>query len=259
MIVMKRCYLGDCAVCCSPRFNTRPHGLPSGAAPRKERRASRPRRPALFPRPRAPRQPYGLPYAAWGMAYILLFSFLLPGHEGAGHTDLISELVIRDKDGAAKLLAAPLARTPLLAGLGTARVIAVRTARGTVAGPDVAAHTLGADDVIIVQGGGASWGGGGGLLGWGGMAPGRFGVGRGREGGSRVSWVGRGGPGALRWGRGEDGQCSLGLRADPLPRPPAAPRPPPKPQTRRAPPPSQRLRPGQLPVCHRQRPRGTGL
>jgi hypothetical protein len=34
--------------------------------------------------------PYGLPYmAAVGqMAYILLFSWLLPGHDGAGHTDL---------------------------------------------------------------------------------------------------------------------------------------------------------------------------
>jgi hypothetical protein len=30
------------------------------------------------------------------MAYVLLFSFLLPGHEGAGHTDLTSELVVKD-------------------------------------------------------------------------------------------------------------------------------------------------------------------
>ncbi|GBF89760.1 sodium sulfate co-transporter [Raphidocelis subcapitata] len=96
--------------------------------------------------------PYGVPYAAWGMAYILLFSWLLPGHEGAGHTDLISELAVADKDAAAKLLAGPLARSPLMAGLGTSRVIAVRTPGGTIAGPAVAAHTLGGDDVVIVQG-----------------------------------------------------------------------------------------------------------
>jgi hypothetical protein len=42
-------------------------------------------------------QPYGVPYAIWGMAYILLFSFLLPGHDGAGHTDLTSELIVSDK------------------------------------------------------------------------------------------------------------------------------------------------------------------
>lgn len=42
-------------------------------------------------------QPFGVPYAIWGMAYILIFSFLLPGHEGAGHTDLTSELLVTDK------------------------------------------------------------------------------------------------------------------------------------------------------------------
>jgi di/tricarboxylate transporter len=41
--------------------------------------------------------PYGVPYGVWGMAYILLFSWLLPGHDGAGHTDLTSELVVKDK------------------------------------------------------------------------------------------------------------------------------------------------------------------
>jgi hypothetical protein len=42
-------------------------------------------------------QPYGVPYAIWGFAYIVLFSFLLPGHEGSGHTDLTSELLVTDK------------------------------------------------------------------------------------------------------------------------------------------------------------------
>lgn len=31
------------------------------------------------------------------MAYILLFSWLLPGHDGVGHTDLVSELTVSDK------------------------------------------------------------------------------------------------------------------------------------------------------------------
>jgi hypothetical protein len=52
----------------------------------------------LQPNPTQPlHQPYGVPYAAWGMAYILLFSFLLPGHDGSGHTDLTSELQVKDK------------------------------------------------------------------------------------------------------------------------------------------------------------------
>lgn len=38
-----------------------------------------------------------MPYAIWGFAYIVLFSFLLPGHEGSGHTDLTSELLVTDK------------------------------------------------------------------------------------------------------------------------------------------------------------------
>lgn len=49
------------------------------------------------PSPAHRAQPYGVPYAAWGMAYILLFSFLLPGHEGSGHTDLTCELEVKDR------------------------------------------------------------------------------------------------------------------------------------------------------------------
>lgn len=41
--------------------------------------------------------PARVPDAIWGMAYILLFSWLLPGHDGVGETNLTSELLVEDK------------------------------------------------------------------------------------------------------------------------------------------------------------------
>ena len=35
--------------------------------------------------------------ARWGAAYILLFQWLLPGHDGDGHIDLVSELLVVDR------------------------------------------------------------------------------------------------------------------------------------------------------------------
>lgn len=93
--------------------------------------------------------PYGVPYAAWGMAYILLFSWLLPGHEGAGETDLVSELTV---DKSSKTAGTTLGASGLLDAEGSTRVIGVRSANGTpVLNPHVGT-VLHPGDVIIVQG-----------------------------------------------------------------------------------------------------------
>lgn len=99
------------------------HGAPAGAFHFPLRRARQPL--CIAPRagarhnacahhvplpawpPRA--QPYGLPYALWGMAYILLFSnWLLPGHDGTGHTDLTSELTVSNRCAPLASVSSPL-------------------------------------------------------------------------------------------------------------------------------------------------------
>ncbi|KIZ06533.1 hypothetical protein MNEG_1421 [Monoraphidium neglectum] len=94
--------------------------------------------------------PYGVPYAIWGFAYIVLFSFLLPGHEGSGHTDLTSELLVTDKSG--KVASSTLDASGLLDKVGTSHIIAVRTAKGSVIAPPLPDTVVYAGDVIVVQG-----------------------------------------------------------------------------------------------------------
>lgn len=95
------------------------------------------------------------------MAYILLFSWLLPGHDGAGRTDLTSELAVPEpsegspdaKPAAANAVAyQPLGKSGVLAAVGTARPVAVRTATGTVTAPLPVDLVLSPGDVVVVSG-----------------------------------------------------------------------------------------------------------
>ncbi|KAI8476576.1 MAG: putative sodium/sulfate cotransporter 3 [Monoraphidium minutum] len=94
--------------------------------------------------------PYGVPYAIWGMAYIIIFSFLLPGHEGSGHTDLTTELLVSEKS--AKAAGSTAGAAGLLEPVGTSKVIAVRTSTGRVAAPVLEDTPIAIGDVIVVQG-----------------------------------------------------------------------------------------------------------
>jgi di/tricarboxylate transporter len=94
--------------------------------------------------------PYGVPYAIWGMAYILLFSkWLLPGEDSeTGRSDMISGLYVPEES----YLVGKLARTSDLCKDGKAKLTAV-AAKGHPAHPAPYDYIIQAGDTLYVTGG----------------------------------------------------------------------------------------------------------